>query len=107
MDNLSPSAKGVQLSLIAPVYNEEESIPIFVDRALAVLDKIGLQFEIIIVNDGSTDASSTKLASLHTGRGNCFMHCTPSEYFRSIRLRAYPGSFALFWSRTGFLSEFR
>jgi len=53
----------VQLSLIAPVYNEEESIPIFVDRALAVLDKIGLQFEIIIVNDGSTDASSTKLAS--------------------------------------------
>ncbi|WP_263260223.1 glycosyltransferase family 2 protein [Pseudomonas sp. RIT-PI-S] len=45
------------ISLVVPVYNEEEAIPLFYRavRAMAAGQRHG--FEIIFVNDGSTDAS--------------------------------------------------
>jgi glycosyltransferase involved in cell wall biosynthesis len=49
------------LSVIVPIYNEEESIPILCEKLLGVLDRMGTTFEIICVNDGSSDGS---LASL-------------------------------------------
>jgi dolichol-phosphate mannosyltransferase len=44
-----------------PIYNEAESIPILLEALLAVLDNIGRRFEIIAVNDGSSDGSTTQL----------------------------------------------
>ncbi len=43
------------LSLIVPVFNEEESIDIFLTSIEPFLDKAGLRFEILFVNDGSRD----------------------------------------------------
>ena len=45
------------ISIILPAYNEEESLPITVERALDALPKIAPEFELIIVDDGSTDAT--------------------------------------------------
>lgn len=51
----------IHLSLIVPIYNEEESIPILFEKLLAVLDMTGSPFEIIAVDDGSTDGSAAQL----------------------------------------------
>ena len=46
------------LSVVVPVYKEEEVLPIFHERILKVLDSLGLDVEIIYVNDGSTDRTA-------------------------------------------------
>lgn len=45
------------LSVVIPVYNEEETIPELVRRLTAVLDSIPQTGEVIFVNDGSRDGS--------------------------------------------------
>ena len=45
------------VSVIVPVYNEEESLPDLFARLLPVLDGMGRPYEVILVNDGSRDAS--------------------------------------------------
>ena len=45
------------LSLIVPVYNEEEVLETSFSRMDAVMKKIGYPYEIIYVNDGSRDGS--------------------------------------------------
>ena len=49
------------LSIIIPVYNEEESISITIDNIKKVMSHADVVYEIIVVNDGSTDATSEKL----------------------------------------------
>jgi dolichol-phosphate mannosyltransferase len=50
-------AEPVVISVVAPVYNEEETLPHFYRRIIAVLDAQGEPFELVLVNDGSTDGS--------------------------------------------------
>ena len=50
-----------KLSIIVPAYNEAESIPVLLERLLAVLDPLGKPFEIILVNDGSKDGTQAAL----------------------------------------------
>jgi glycosyltransferase involved in cell wall biosynthesis len=43
------------LSLVVPVFNEEESIDLFLDTVLPLMERDGFRFEIVFVNDGSRD----------------------------------------------------
>ena len=43
------------LSLVVPVFNEEESIGIFLDTVAPLMERDGFRFEIVFVNDGSRD----------------------------------------------------
>jgi glycosyltransferase involved in cell wall biosynthesis len=54
---LAPRENPALLSIVAPVFNEEPTISHFVDRVRAVLEALALPFEIVLVNDGSTDGS--------------------------------------------------
>lgn len=47
----------LDLSVIAPIYNEEESIPHLLSELHRALDQTSLSFEIILVDDGSVDRS--------------------------------------------------
>ena len=47
----------LDLSIIAPIYNEEESIPLLISEVHRALDQSGLNFELILVDDGSRDRS--------------------------------------------------
>ena len=45
----------VELSVVVPVYNEEQSIPVFLDRMMPILNGITRDFEIIFSMDPSRD----------------------------------------------------
>ncbi|PKN26808.1 MAG: undecaprenyl-phosphate 4-deoxy-4-formamido-L-arabinose transferase [Deltaproteobacteria bacterium HGW-Deltaproteobacteria-21] len=45
------------VSIVVPVFNEEENLKEFIERCLAVCDSLGNPCEIILVDDGSTDRS--------------------------------------------------
>ena len=44
-----------KVSVVIPVYNEEENVPILYDQLKEVLEEIPYDYEIIFVDDGSTD----------------------------------------------------
>jgi undecaprenyl-phosphate 4-deoxy-4-formamido-L-arabinose transferase len=50
------------LSVIIPVYNEEDVLQALFDRLYPVLDAMGERYEVIFVNDGSRDRSPQMLA---------------------------------------------
>ena len=52
------------ISLIIPCFNEEESIPLFYEEADKVSKKMKLDFEMIFVNDGSSDKTLEILRDL-------------------------------------------
>ncbi len=45
------------LSIVVPLYNEEESLPILHREIRAALDPLGLEYEVVFVDDGSRDAT--------------------------------------------------
>ena len=63
MKGRSASEAVTELSVIVPVFNEEESIAPLVKALMSVLGRTGRDFEIIFVDDGSTDRSAERLAN--------------------------------------------
>lgn len=49
------SEKNIELSIIVPLFNEENNIGALNHRILSVLESMSLNFEIIYINDGSKD----------------------------------------------------
>jgi len=45
----------VDLSLVVPCYNEQESIPVFLALVEPILNGLGISYELVFINDGSTD----------------------------------------------------
>ncbi len=54
----------VALSIVVPIYNEEESLPFLVNQLLEVLQPMGETFELVLVNDGSSDNSAEVIRKL-------------------------------------------
>ena len=44
-----------ELSIVVPMYNEQESCGVFFDTVVPILEKAVSSFEIICINDGSQD----------------------------------------------------
>ena len=44
-------------SVVLPLYNEEANLPVLYDRLTAVMQRLGQTYEILFVDDGSSDAS--------------------------------------------------
>ena len=51
-----------QLSVVVPVYNEEQGLQALFDRLYPALDALGESYEILFVNDGSRDRSASILS---------------------------------------------
>ena len=54
----------LDLSVVVPLYNEEESLPHLVGQLLAALRPSGERFELVLVNDGSSDRTAEVLERL-------------------------------------------
>lgn len=54
----------MHLSLIVPIYNEEENIPLLYPAILAAVQPLNLEWEVVLVDDGSRDHSVAELEKL-------------------------------------------
>ena len=53
-----------ELSVVVPLYDEEESLPQLVDQLLAAMRVLDLSFELVLVDDGSKDGTANVLSAL-------------------------------------------
>ena len=63
---MSGGAEPVEISLVIPVFNEEEVLPALEERLKSTLARLGTSTEVLLVNDGSRDATERLLADLAT-----------------------------------------
>jgi len=55
---------GKTVSIVLPVYNEKESIPILLQQIRGAMEQTDYQHEVIFVDDGSTDGSTEELQKM-------------------------------------------
>ena len=53
------------ISVVVPLYNEEEAIDELYRQLTAALEAYGAPYEVIVADDGSTDGSFEKLSAIH------------------------------------------
>ncbi len=54
----------IDISLVIPVYNEEDSLALLQNEITRVMKKLSLKYEVIYVDDGSTDSSLNVLKKI-------------------------------------------
>ena len=52
-------------SIVAPAINEEDTLPHFYERVVAVMEQVGEPFEVVLINDGSSDGTFRVMRALH------------------------------------------
>ena len=60
------------LSIIVPIYNEESGILRFAEELRSHLDELNISYEVIFINDGSSDCTQEKINSIHWKELKCF-----------------------------------
>lgn len=55
------------LSVVVPIFNEQDVLPLLAERLRGVLDGLGEAYEVVAVDDGSTDGTGAALAALRAG----------------------------------------
>ena len=69
--------EGIFVSVVIPVFNEEQTIGNIVTRTRKTLERLGISYEILVVDDGSVDRSADiaqtmevhVLREIHQGKG--------------------------------------
>ena len=51
-----------RLSLVVPLYNEEDNVAALVAQVKAALDKLDWPWQLILVDDGSADRTADRIA---------------------------------------------
>jgi glycosyltransferase involved in cell wall biosynthesis len=57
--------KYVLISVVIPLLNEEESLPVLYKELKDALNPLDMNYELVFINDGSTDGSAAILAGMH------------------------------------------
>ncbi len=76
----------IDISVVVPLYNEEESLPELFAWIKNVCDSNGLTYEIIAVNDGSTDSSWKVIEELSQKDAHVKGICFQRNYGKSAAL---------------------
>ncbi|MDX2037066.1 MAG: glycosyltransferase family 2 protein [Isosphaeraceae bacterium] len=63
-DAVAESGRGLDLSVLVPVYNEVDNVAPLHGELDAVLSRMGLSYELIFVDDGSIDGTARKLVEI-------------------------------------------
>jgi glycosyltransferase involved in cell wall biosynthesis len=61
---LNPPPSYIDISVVVPVYNEDESLVLLIEELHAALRPTGKNYELVLIDDGSTDGSWALLEKL-------------------------------------------
>src|SRR4051812_30951964 len=88
LEDAAPAARASTrlISIVVPLFNEEATLAVLYEQLRAVLDSKALPWEVVYVDDGSTDVSHRQLVRLHAAHTNV----------RVVRLRRNFGKAAAF-----------
>jgi glycosyltransferase involved in cell wall biosynthesis len=62
-------SRELQISVIIPAMDEEESLPELCKWISRVMEKHGFSYEVIMIDDGSTDATWDKITEINLTDG--------------------------------------
>ena len=57
-----------KVSVVIPVYNEQESLPELIRRTTTACESLGKEYEILLIDDGSSDNSAHMLVEASQAR---------------------------------------
>lgn len=79
--------KKLEVSIISPVFNERENLKNFVDSVIKVMHSTGMSWELIVVDDGSDDGSTTVIKEL-TNQDNIKCLLLAKNYGQTTAIQA-------------------
>src|SRR6478672_2055368 len=82
-------AEGMKLSVVMPAQNEEGSVAKTVEGVVAALEREGVDYEVVVVNDDSEDSTEAVVAAI--GAGNPRVRCHRSHYERGFGMAIRAG----------------
>src|SRR5579862_344492 len=59
-----PGAETTQLSVVIPVFNERDNVAVLAAEIRAAVDPLAIPYEVLFVDDGSTDGSAEALQAI-------------------------------------------
>jgi polyisoprenyl-phosphate glycosyltransferase len=80
--------KDTLISVVAPVYNEEECIEKYIKDTIKILKENYLNYELLLVDDGSTDGSVTIIKAIQDSIENIRLLSLSRNYGREIAITA-------------------
>ena len=96
---LAAASYPVEITVLIPVYNESENLKPLLDKLTADLKSLGKTYEILVVDDGSTDATLERLRELHRAiphlRGIVFRRNYGKSAALSVGFSAASGRFII------------
>jgi dolichol-phosphate mannosyltransferase len=79
----------VKLSVVMPAQNEEGSVGGTVEGVVAALEREGIDYEVLVVDDGSTDSTAARVEAI--GAENPRVRCRPSHYEKGFGMAIRAG----------------
>jgi dolichol-phosphate mannosyltransferase len=79
----------LKLSVVMPAQNEEGSVGATVEGVVAVLEREGIDYEVVVVNDDSEDSTEAVVAAI--GERNPRVRCHRSHYERGFGMAIRAG----------------
>ncbi|MCA9471135.1 MAG: glycosyltransferase family 2 protein [Nitrospirales bacterium] len=80
--------KRIELSVVVPIYNEEESTPVLCEAILHVCQSLAVPYEIIFIDDGSKDGTPQVLEKLHQEYSNIRVIQFRKNYGQTLAMAA-------------------
>jgi dolichol-phosphate mannosyltransferase len=79
----------MKLSVVIPAQNEEGSVGETVDGVVAVLEREGIDYEVVVVDDGSEDSTAAVVGKI--AASNPRVRCHPSHYEKGFGMAIRAG----------------
>jgi dolichol-phosphate mannosyltransferase len=85
----------MRISVVMPAQNEEGSVGKTVEGIVAALEREGIEYEVIVVDDGSQDSTAAVVTAI--GAANERVRCHPSHYEKGFGMAIRAGLDVFEW----------